>query len=217
MAEATIEGSETAQAAALERAAREIDRARMRQLGSFHFAMVIGALTIWGAAQNWAQSTGSALAGFAAIGGALVAGFVIPSTIHEWGHFAGARLSGAHAPVLEEARRHFFVFDFPMDRNDVRQFTWMSWGGILAPWGVVLLAAIFVPLSVTSGAVLLATLFSRAVGVSVFEVPVVQAVGRGVEPAVALGQHVKGGGLTRGRKLGTIAGFACFALLWLAA
>ena len=109
------------------------------------------------------------------------------------------------------------MFDFPIEENDSRQFVWMSWGGIIAPWVVVLLALIFVPLSITSGAVLLATLVSRAVGVAVFEGPIAQAVSKGGDPTEALTKSVTGGGLAKGGKFGTIAGIALFALLWIAA
>ncbi len=47
MAEAMID----TEAAAMQSLARQIDRARMAQIGSFHFAMVTGALTLWGAAK----------------------------------------------------------------------------------------------------------------------------------------------------------------------
>ena len=91
MAQATVDPA--AEAAALAAAAREFERARIQQIGSYHFAMAMGALTLWGAAATWAQLTGWAVAHFAAIANALVAGFVLPSVVHEWGHFAGARLS----------------------------------------------------------------------------------------------------------------------------
>lgn len=215
MAEATFDADQAAEIAALKDAARQFERARLKQFGAYHFAMVIGALTLWGAAQTWALVTHWSIAEFAAIGGALVAGFVIPSTLHEWGHFAGARLSGAKSPVLDQVKRHYFMFDFPIEENDTRQFSWMSWGGILAPWIVVLLAAIFVPLSLTSGAVLFATLISRAVAVSAFEFPIVQAVGDGADPNAELTQRVKGGSLDRAGKLGNAVGIGCFALVWL--
>jgi hypothetical protein len=216
MAEATIDTDDANETAAMQSAARQLDRARMIQIGSFHFAMVTGALIMWGAAETWAQVTGWAVAHFAAVAGALVAGFVIPSTIHEWGHFAGARLVGGVSPVFEEPRRHFFMFEFVMDRNDTRQFLWMSWGGILAPWVAVVLALIFVPLGIVSGAVLLATLVSKAVSVAVFEVPVALRTRRSGEPGAELGKQAMGGGLPRSRRVGAAVGAACLALLWLA-
>ena len=91
MAEAAIDPQE---AYATREAARAADRARMKRIGSYHFAMVMASLTLWGAAQAWAQVTGWGIAQFAAIANALIAGTIIPSVIHEWGHFAGARLMG---------------------------------------------------------------------------------------------------------------------------
>jgi len=93
----------------------------------------------------------------------------------------------------------------------------MSWGGIVAPWVVVVLAAIFIPLHLLSAQVLLATLVMRAVSVAVFEVPVVQRVGEGGSPAAELGKRARSGGLDRGRRIGTAAGIATFALIWLVA
>jgi hypothetical protein len=216
MAEGTIDMNEAAEMAALQDAAREFDRARLKQIGGFHFAMVMGALTLWGAAETWAQVTGWGVAHVAAVANALVAGFVISSTIHEWGHFAGARFVGSVSPVFEEPKRHFFMFDFPMNQNDTHQFVWMSWGGILAPWIAVVLVAISVPLALTGGAVLLATLVSKAVSVAVFEVPVVLRTERSGDPGAELGKRATEGGLTTGRRVGALVGVACFALIWIA-
>lgn len=208
---------DAAEAANLEQLARDLDRARLKQIGGYHFVFVIGALTLWGAAQTWAEASGLGIASFAAIGAALIAGTVLTSTIHEWGHFAGARLSGAVSPALEEPRRHFFMFDFPIDQNDLRQFSWMSWGGILAPWLNVLAVLLFVPLGTLSACVLLATLLSRSISIAVFEAPVVQAAQESGEPAAELGKRVAAGGLDRGRSVGMAAGFVAFAILWLVA
>ena len=214
MAEATLDPTE---AAALEEVARKLDTARMQQIGSLHFAMSMGALTMWGAAVAWAQVTGWALAEFAAVANALVAAYVISPTVHEWGHFAGARLSGAKSPVFEAPKRHFFLFDFPIAENDTQQFIWMSWGGILAPWLPVVLTLAFVPLGLTSGAALLAGFVYKAVSIAGFELPVVRRVTEGKEPGAALGERVQEGGLVFGRKIGLASGLALFSLLWLAA
>ncbi len=219
MAEATmeIETPDAAELAKLKEAARAFDRARMKKIAGYHFALVMGALTLWGAAEIWAQSTGWALARFVAVANALVAGVVIPSTLHEWGHFVGARIAGSASPVLDAPRDHFFMFDFKMDENDPEQFGWMSWGGIVTPWLVVLLAAILVPVEITSGAALFATLVSQAVAVSVFEVPIAQAAARTGEPGRALSERVVGGGLDKSRRIGTAVGVVLFLLFWLSA
>jgi hypothetical protein len=216
MTETDIDPGSEAETAALEKSARDMDRDRMKQIGSLHFAMAAGALTLWGAALTWAQVTGWGIASAAAIAGALVAGSVIPPIVHEWGHFAAARLAGAVSPVFERPKRHFFMFDFPLDKNDTRQFTWMSWGGILAPWGPVVLIAAFVPLAEISSVALLATLLSKAVFIAAFEVPVVLRTSRSGDPAGELGKRVAEGGLSTSTRVGQTAGLACFVLVLVA-
>jgi hypothetical protein len=214
--ETTTESDTAAEVAALHGAARAMDRDRMKRIGSYHFAMAMGALTLWGAAETWAQVTGWGIAHLAAVGNAIVAGTVIASIVHEWGHLTGARLSGAISPVLDEPKRHFFMFDFALDKNDTHQFTWMSWGGILAPWLAALIVVILVPLSLTSGAVLLATLVSKAVTAAAFEVPIVLRAAESNNPGAELGKQVSGGGLPRARNIGAAAGLVCFAMIWMA-
>ena len=194
--------------------AAKLDRANMKKIGALHFAMVMGALTLWGAAEVWAQTTGWAIAGLAAVANAVIAGTVIASTLHEWGHFTGARLSDAPSPVLDAPRNYYFMFDFKMADADLRQFTWMSWGGILVPWVLVGLALVFVPVSLTSGAALVATLVAKATAASHFEVPAVQ-------DANACGDHNEAfkraisGGLGQSGRIGNLTGLAVFAFLLL--
>ena len=170
------------------------------------------AVTLWGAADAWAQSSGWALAHAAALANAVLAGYVVANTLHEWGHFAGARLSGAVSPVHERPVRYFFVFDFPFERNDARQFVWMSWGGIGLPWVLVLAVALLVPLDTASRALLLAVFVTRAVQISVFEVPVVTRAMQGGDPRQELGRQLQGGFRTS-----RWVGLAIGALVWLVA
>ncbi|MEO2166608.1 MAG: hypothetical protein ABGY42_00550, partial [bacterium] len=62
MAETNTESSDANETAALEKMVRDIDRDRMKQIGSQHFTMVVGALTLWGAALAWAEVTGWGIA-----------------------------------------------------------------------------------------------------------------------------------------------------------
>jgi hypothetical protein len=137
---------------------------------------------------------------------------VVASTLHEWGHYAGARLSGSAARVLEKPVRYFFMFDFAFERNDSRQFIWMSLGGIVVPWILVLLAAAWVPVDNASRAMLLAVFVMRAAQVSVFELPVVMRTRAGGDPRSELGRQLKGGFETS-----RYAGLAAGAVVFLAA
>lgn len=57
---------------------------------------------------------------------------------HEWGHLAGALLSGS-AVDYPRGIGSLFLFRFDDGRNTRRQFLWMSSGGFVASAGVVLL------------------------------------------------------------------------------
>ena len=192
--------------------AAKLDRANMKKIGALHFAMLMGALTLWGAGVAWAQTTGWAIAELAAVANAVIAGTVIASTLHEWGHFTGARLAGAPSPVLDAPRNHFFMFDFKMADADVRQFTWMSWGGILVPWVIVLAALNVIPVGLTSGAALIATLVGKATAASHFEVPIVRNANACGDHNQAFGRGVAAG-LDKSGRVGNLTGLAVFALL----
>jgi hypothetical protein len=202
----TRSGGETAAAE------RGKDLANLRRVGGLHFVMGMAAITLWGAADAWAAASGWALARGVALANAAIAAVVLASIVHEWGHFAGARFAGAEAPVFEKPVRYFFLFDFPFDRNDRRQFLWMSWGGILAPWALVLLAGLCVPIDNASRALLLAAFVARAVQIGIFEVPVALRTARGGEPRAELVRRLKARGLVSARWIGLAAG----ALVWLA-
>ena len=60
---------------------------------------------------------------------------------HEWGHFSGARLSGAVSPVLKE-RKSFFMFNFKTAVNSRAQFLAMSLGGPVANWLLVCIGVV---------------------------------------------------------------------------
>ncbi len=206
MAGQTLEARSGGETPAAERGK---DLARLRRIGALHLVMAMAAITLWGAADAWAVASGWGLAQAVALANAAIAAIVLVSLVHEWGHYAGARLAGAEAPVFPKPVRYFFLFD----RNDRRQFLWMSAGGILAPWALVVLAVLCVPIDNASRAMLLAALVARAVQIAVFEVPVALNTAQGAEPRAELERQVKAGGLVRGRWIGLAAG----ALVWLAA
>ena len=87
------------------------DRARLKQIALRHSAIVLAALTLWGASDSWALSSGWLLAETVSILNAVFAGAVVAYIAHEWGHFTGARVSGAISPVLKEPVS-FFMFNF---------------------------------------------------------------------------------------------------------
>ena len=89
--------------------------------------------------------------------------------------------------MLEKPVNYFFMFDFKFDTSDTRQFLWMSWGGILAPWLAVIGLLLFVPIDSLSRLALLAVLAANAARASLFEVPIVLRTRVSGEPVRAAG------------------------------
>ena len=183
---------------------RAKDYARMRRIGSWHGAAVLAALTLWGAGNFWAVQSGLIIAQLVALGNALVAGTVLASIFHEWGHFLGARMSGSRSPVLKKPTRLYFMFNFDMQANNASQFHWMSVGGVGASWLAALLIAALIPLGSLSGALLLAVVVGKAVNASFFEVPIIQRTRNSGEPQQELQAQLASPGLQK--TPGAIAG-----------
>jgi hypothetical protein len=190
---------------------RKQDLANLKKIGSWHAAAVIAALTLFGAAHTWADASGWLLAQATAVAAAFLAGMVLGPLFHEWGHFAGARLSGALSPVLKTPYRLFFMFRFDMQANNLRQAQWLSWGGITGSWLLVILLLILVPMDGWASAVLLATAIGRAVNASVFEVPVVLRTRQSGEFERELTERLKSPGVRQ--TPGLIAGVIVLAAL----
>ena len=186
------------------------DRSRLKQIALRHSAIVLAALTLWGASDSWALSSGWLLAEAVSILNAVFAGTVIAYIAHEWGHFAGARVSGSISPVLKEPVS-FFMFNFKDKLNTQGQFLSMSVGGPLANWSLFVLVLILLPLNTWSQATLLATTFAIATSVSVFEFPVINAVMYGEKPAETISKRQRESGNTP-RTAGIIAGAALWIL-----
>lgn len=187
------------------------DRKRLRKVAVRHGAYVLAAFTLWGAADAWAYSSGWLLAEIIALLNAVFAGTAIAYIFHEWGHFAGARLSGAVSPVAKEPVS-FFMFTFKEDLNTRGQFLCMSIGGPAANWALVVLLFLLIPLETWSQALLLATTFAVAISVSIFEVPVINRVMYGHRPNETIEERLKETG-----NMPRNVGIATGALVWLLA
>jgi hypothetical protein len=186
------------------------DRARLKKVALRHSAIVLAALTLWGAADAWALSSGWLLAETVAILNAIFAGTVIAYIAHEWGHFTGARISGAVSPVLKEPVS-FFMFNFKDELNTQGQFLSMSVGGPFANWSLFVLMFVLLPLNTWSQAMFLATTFAIAISVSVFEFPIINRVMYGDNPAETIKKRQRESGNTP-RTAGIIAGAALWIL-----
>ena len=187
------------------------EKKRLVNVGQKHAAFVLGSLTLWGVSDYWAAESELILALGLALINSVVAGTIIASILHEWGHFLGARLSGSNAPLLEKTFS-FFFFNFKDEGNTKSQFLQMSLGGPLANWSLVIGVFLLLPLETWSQILLIATMLSIAVSVSIFEVPIMLRLKDG-EPSVIIQKRLEEAG-SKPRNIGIAAG-ALGALFWI--
>ncbi len=173
---------------------------------------LLAALAIWGGADAWAQTSGLHLALFASVGNGIAAGWIIASLLHEWGHYAGAKLSGAVAPRIAPSGFSFFRYRFDLKNNSLEQFTYMSIGGNLAHWGLFLALLVLLPLETAGQAAITGAAFAFALFASIIEWPIIARTQRGeVQPAEAFA-HIDEAFIHRHYLIGGIGGLLFFAV-----
>lgn len=192
----------TANAAEPRSEPRMSDWERFKQVGKVHGLVFLGALTLWGAADAWAVQTDLLLAEFLAVVNAFVAATILAIQFHEWGHFAGARLSGSYSPLVRQPRSDGFIFGFIFEKNSRDQFLAMSIGGPAGNWLLFILTLALVPMDSWGRAMLVAVALARAISVSVFEVPIILRTLRGGDPQEEINIALNDGSGDRGRVLG---------------
>ena len=183
----------------------------LKKVGTVHFVAVVAALTLFGAANAWALSSGLALALVVSVAAAYIAGTVLSGITHEYGHYSGAVLAGSPHKVLEQPVRYFFMFNFDMKEGTTRQALWMSWGGLLGSWLLVVGLFLLLPMDGWASAALIATVLGNAVNASIFELPVIRQTRQTGEFKKTLYSRLESPGLVR--MPGLIAGLVAFALL----
>ena len=174
--------------------------------------LVLAALGLWGGADAWAAASGLGLATVAAVGNGGVAGWVITSLLHEWGHYAGAKLSGAAAPRIQAKGLSFFRYRFDLENNSLGQFTAMSLGGNIAHWSWFLGLLLLLPLSTAGQAAFVGTAFAFALFASFIEWPIIARVRQGQVPPTEAFTHIDAAFLRRNYLIGGAGGLLFFAL-----
>lgn len=176
-------------------------------------ALLLGLFTFWGAGDTWALSSDLAIANLVATLGAALTGLVLGALWHEWGHFSGAIASRAKSRTVQPKGFSLVRFRFDFDANDTRQFHWMTLGGQIAHWLLVLLVLVAIPMDTANRVALLAGAVAFAVFASTIEAPVLKDSTLGVAPLQALRNNIDKAAFTRCRYIGGGAGILLFALL----
>ena len=111
-AEAPANESGPAQQQEQEEAHRAANSANRARIGRIHAVAAVATLILFGAAHTWAAASGWQLAAITSVVAAFMAGIVLSSLAHEWGHFSGALLSQSRVTVAEAPVNYFFMFNF---------------------------------------------------------------------------------------------------------
>lgn len=129
-------------------------------------------------------SPGSPLALLLAVLSGAVLGLTLSLLVHEWSHYAGARLAGGH--ILPVPRRRLFVFNWDFACNSPRQFMAMSYAGSAGSLLALILLALLLSPPSPAGTAAIAASAGSLVLVAVIEWPVLFRIHRGERPLQAL-------------------------------
>ncbi|MEE8312944.1 MAG: hypothetical protein V3R91_01385 [Myxococcota bacterium] len=141
-------------------------------------ALIVAAgWVVWRAVDSWSVQSGGLAATATAIPVAIVLSVVWGYLAHEWGHLAGAKISGGGVRV--HGLRSFPVFTFDTQGSSRTQFQVMGWGGNLAPWCVLALLLALVPSDAPARIALIAAVVGGTLFTNLVEVPVLLRVARG--------------------------------------
>ncbi|MBW2316515.1 MAG: hypothetical protein JRH10_20320 [Deltaproteobacteria bacterium] len=194
-----------------EAAAAPADQAPVAKLAQRDGAIALAALSFFAAADAWHAASGLGFAAALALADAIVVGVALGTLAHEWGHFAGARLSGGIAPT-RGIRSFFPIFDMDLQKSEPAAFRAMSVGGNVGHWAVVLVFLAFVPLDSPGRIALLASSFGFAVSASTTEFPIIGRAFRGASAAESFA-GLTGDTLRRNNWIGAAAGLVLFAVI----
>lgn len=145
-------------------------------------------LSVWAAADTWYLLSGLWFAQLLSIGDAIFVGYVLGALFHEWGHYSGAKLSGAQAPRVKPKGISLFRFNFDMSVNDQRQFHWMSFGGWVMHWALLLLLVIAIPFDSLGRIALVSSVFGFIVYATFIETGILRQTLSGADPKETLNQ-----------------------------
>ena len=151
-------------------------------------AIALAALSLWAAADTWYLVSGLGFALAVSVLDAIFVGYILGALFHEWGHYTGAKFSGASAPRVKPKGTSLFRFNFDMATNTQRQFHWMSFGGWVFHWGLLLILVAVLPLDSIGRIALVSSIFGFILYATFIETGILRQTLGGSDPAEPLGQ-----------------------------
>lgn len=192
------------------RAARARQADRQLAIVFVHLFAAVGTFALWAAADAWQGVTGLKAASLLSIIAAVPAGFVFATLVHEWGHFAGARLAGARCGVPGKIGLYAFEYDF--SANSVPQFLSMSWGGQAGGALAIVLLWFALPLDSAGRCMVLASAVGSFFFAGMIEWPVLSRVRQSGNPLAELGR-IDRAVIYRSARTGALAAAVSWLLL----
>jgi hypothetical protein len=149
-------------------------------------AVIFAAVSLWAAADTWYVVTGMWLAQIVAVGDAILVGLLLASLFHEWGHYAGAVYGKSEVCRVTPKGLSLFRFKFDYDANDHQQFHWMTYGGHIFHWAILLIIFIALPMDSLGRISLVGALVGFIAFATFFEYNVLKDTWAGVDPGERL-------------------------------
>jgi hypothetical protein len=184
---------------------------RLARHAAFHIAIALLALSLFAAADSWYMLSGLGLAeGLSVITG-LLAGAALPTLVHEWFHYFGARFAGAQYTIPDKLG--LFVYDWKFDSNSTRQFYIMSLGGTLGSLLAIYFLFSALPPASAGRASLLAASVASLGFAGAIEWPVLWRTRSSGNPLAEL-SRIDLGVLRRSAAIGGIVGLLSYNLIY---
>lgn len=184
---------------------------RLARHAGFHALLALLALALFAAADSWHTLTGLELAVMLSVITGLLAGAAIPTLVHEWFHYFGARFSGGKYTIPQPLG--LFVYDWDFAANSTRQFFIMSLGGTLGSLIAIYLLFQALPADTAGRAALLAASVGSLGFAGAIEWPVLLRTRKSGEPLTELSK-VDLGVLRRSAAIGGIVGLITYNLIY---
>ena len=175
-------------------------------------AIALAALSLWAAADTWYLVSGLGFALAISVLDAIFVGYILGALFHEWGHYTGAKLSGASAPRVKPKGTSLFRFNFDMAANTQRQFHWMSFGGWVFHWGLLAILVLAMPFDSIGRIALVSSVFGFILYATFIETGILRQTLGGSDPAETLGQ-LSAKTFQQARIVGSVAGLFALATL----
>ena len=145
-------------------------------------ALVMAALSLWGAAYAWYTVTGAWIALVVSVVDGVFVGLLLASLAHEWGHFGGAAFAGAKRRRVYPTLPNLFRFEYLHEHNNTEQFHQMTIGGHIGHWAAWLLMFLALPMNQIAPITLVGAMFGFNVFASVIEYNITSDTRAGMDP-----------------------------------